>query len=267
VANQKKTGPPDYVTRNRLAWNSLAQEYARSARRAWNQKEPTWGIWRIPESRVHLLPKKLSGLDVIELGCGTAYVSSWLARRGARVTGIDNSEEQLKTARAMQEEHGLHFPLIHGNAEQVPLPDASFDLAISEYGACIWCDPYRWIPEAARLLRPGGQLIFLGNGNLLVLCVFDDEDTPASPQLLRDYFGMHRFEFPDSDGAVEFHLGYGDWIRLFRANSFEVENLIELRPPKGAVMRYPFVKSDWARRWPSEEAWVVRKGSGGDRPN
>ena len=57
----------------------------------------------------------------------------------------------------------LEFPLLHGNAEAVPYPDASFDFAISEYGACLWADPYRWIPEAARLLRPGGELIFLTN--------------------------------------------------------------------------------------------------------
>src|ERR1019366_9873877 len=105
----------------------------------------------------------------IELGCGTAYVSAWLARRGARVVGIDNSESQLATARILQDEHELHFPLLFGNAEEVPYPDASFDLAISEYGAAIWCDPHLWIPEAARLLRPGGRLIFLGNGPLLVL--------------------------------------------------------------------------------------------------
>lgn len=250
---------PDYVSRNRSAWNRLAKGYVESARRAWKQKEPSWGMWDIPESETRLLPDEVNGLDVIELGCGTAYVSAWLARRGARVTGIDNSEEQLKTARAMQEENGLFFPLIHGNAEQVPLPDASFDLAISEYGACIWCDPYRWIPEASRLLRTQGQLIFLGNGTMFMLCVNDDEKVPASPAFTRDYFGMHRFEFPDSEGAVEFHLGYGDWIRLLKANSFEVENLIELRPPEGAPSRYTFVRSDWARRWPSEEVWVARK--------
>ena len=166
--------------------------------------------------------------------------------------------EQLKTARAMQEEHGLIFPLIHGNAEHVPLPDASFDLAISEYGASIWCDPYRWILEASRLLRIGGRLIFLVNGTILVMCMNDSED-PATSQLQRDYFGMCRFEFADGDGSVEFHLGYGDWIRLLRANGFEVENLIELRPPEGATTSWPFVKLEWARRWPSEEFWIARK--------
>ena len=246
----------EHVRRNRAAWDIWARDYAASGRRNW-QEEPSWGIWGIPETEVQLLPD-VAGRDAIELGCGTAYVSAWLARRGARVIGIDNSAEQLKTARALQEEFGLPFPLIHGNAEQVPLPDASFDLAISEYGASIWCDPYRWIPEASRLLRPGGQLIFLVNGTILMLCMPEAEGVAAEERLVRDYFGMHRFEWPD-DQSVEFHLGYGDWIRLLRRHNFEVENLIELRPPVGATTRYPYVTVEWARRWPSEEVWMARK--------
>ena len=248
--------PAKHVLRNREVWDAWASDYAAAGARHW-RSDPDWGIWNIPEAELHILPD-VSGLDVIELGCGTAYISAWLARRGARVTGIDNSAEQLRTARRLQKEHSLHFPLIHGDAEHVPLPDGSFDLAISEYGASIWCDPYEWIPEAARLLRPGGQLIFLVNGSLLMLCVPDDENLPAEPALLRDYFGMHRFEWPD-DASVEFHLGYGDWIRLLRKSGFEVENLLELRPAPNASTRYPFVTLEWARRWPSEEVWVTRK--------
>ncbi len=258
MPNETENSLPDHVRRNRVAWDKFAREYAEPGRIAWSQDEPTWGIWNIPESEAQILPD-VKGLDVIELGCGTAYVSAWLARRGAKVTGIDNSTEQLKTAKEMQKKYNLFFPLIHGNAEQVPLPDASFDLAVSEYGAAIWCDPYKWIPEASRLLRKNGRLIFLGNGTILLLCSReDDEDAPVTSQLVRDYFGMHRFEF-SSDGAVEFHLGYGDWIRLLRANSFEIENLKELRPKEGSTTRYPFVKLDWARRWPAEEAWFARK--------
>jgi SAM-dependent methyltransferase len=201
------------------------------------------------------------GLDVVELGCGTAYVSSWLARRGARVVGIDNSRGQLTSARKFQEEFGLDFPLIHADAEAVPLAAGSFDLAISEYGACLWCDPYRWIPEAARLLRPGGRLLFLTNSALTMLTMPDLEvDGPAGVTLLRDYFGMHRTEWPDDPG-IEFHLGHGDWIRLFRANDFEVEDLVEVRPPEGSTTRHPLVTLEWARRWPCEEVWKVRKGA------
>jgi SAM-dependent methyltransferase len=226
----------------------------------WAASEPSWGIWSVPESELHLLPESVAGRDAIELGCGTAYVSAWLARRGARVTGIDNSPAQLETARRLQREQGLEFPLLLGNAEQVPLPDASFDLAISEYGASIWADPYRWVPEAARLLRPGGELIFLVNGTLQMLTIPDLEaDGPAGDRLLRPYFGMHRFEWPDETG-VEFHLGYGDWIRLLRASGFEVTDLLEVRPGPDATTTYGNLATlEWSRSWPCEEVWKARR--------
>ena len=250
---------PEHVRRNRAYWDAMAHEWVDKGRAAWASNDPCWGIWRIPESDVLLLPDNLEGKDVIELGCGAAYVSAWLARRGAKPVGIDNSAEQLKTARAFQQEFGLDFPLLHGNAEHVPFPAGSFDLAISEYGAAIWADPYEWVPEAARVLRPGGQLIFLGNAPWIILSEPELEaDGAATNELLRPYFGMHRFEWPDSDG-VEFHLGYGDWIRLLRKSGFEIEDLIELRPPPGATSSYGWVTLEWARKWPAEQAWKARK--------
>jgi len=247
----------DHITVNRAVWDKAAAEYEAPGRRAWGQEEPTWGIWGVPESQLHVLPN-VSGLDVVELGCGTAYVSSWLARQGARPVGVDNSRKQLANARRFQQEFGLEFPVLHANAEAVPLADASFDLAISEYGASLWCDPQRWIPEAARLLRPDGRLIFLTNGVLLMLVMPDlESDFPVGATFLRDYFEMHRFEWSD-DPDIEFHLNHGEWIRLLRANGFEVEDLIEVRPPEGSTTRYPHVTLEWARRWPCEEIWKAR---------
>src|SRR5438270_3161926 len=191
----------EHVRRNRVHWDARAAEYVGPGERAWARNEPTWGIWRVPDSELRVLPEDLADKDAIELGCGTAYVSAWLARRGARVVGIDNSAAQLATARRLQREHGLELTLIHGNAERVPYPDASFDLAISEYGACLWADPYRWIPEAARLLRPGGRLVFLTNGFVLMLCAPDEDGVPAGEQLVRPAFGMHRFEWSSDDSV------------------------------------------------------------------
>ncbi len=250
---------PEHVRRNRTSWDEWAPEYVANGERSWGLAagEETWGIWAIPEATLGVLPADLEGRDTIELGCGTGYVSAWLARRGARPVGIDNSEAQLTTARRLQAEHAIEFPLIHGNAEVVPYPDASFDLAISEYGASIWADPYKWVPEAARLLRPGGELIFLVNGAILVLCMAEEDDVAATNEMIRPYFDLHRLDW--SDGSTNFYLGYGDWIRLLRANDFEVEALLELRAPEGATTSYPFVTADWAKRWPSEEIWKARK--------
>jgi SAM-dependent methyltransferase len=250
---------PEHVRRNREAWDQWAVEYVASAERNWRTDEPTWGIWGIPESEVGML-EGISGLDAIELGCGTAYVSAWLARRGARPVGIDNSPNQLETARRLQREHGLEFPLLLGNAEAVPYPDGSFDLAISEYGACLWADPYRWVPEAARLLRQGGRLRFLTNTALLALCSPDgeDPDEPVVEHLLRPASELYRKEWV-SDPSVDFHLLPGEWIRLLREHGFEIEALKELYPAQDATTRYPYVPLAWARKWPSEEVWFARK--------
>jgi SAM-dependent methyltransferase len=247
----------DHVLRNRTAWDSFAEEFVEPGHEAWASDAPTWGTWGVPEAEVGML-ENVEGLDAIELGCGTAYVSAWLARRGARPVGLDNSPVQLATARRFQDEFGLRFPLVHGNAEGTPFPDGSFDYAISEYGAAIWCDPYAWIPEAARLLRPGGRLAFLGNAYLAMVCTPLDEDAPVDERLHRDHFGMHRFDWAEDD-STEFHIPHGEWIRLLRANGFEVEDLVELRAPEGATTRFPWVKPEWARRWPSEEVWKARK--------
>jgi SAM-dependent methyltransferase len=250
---------PDHVRRNRDEWDRLASNWVQPGRFLWGLDEPVWGVWRVPEAQVRMLSGQLDGLDAIELGCGTGYISAWLARRGARPVGIDISQAQLDTARQLQQQFGLAFPLLHGNAEQVPCPDASFDFAISEYGASIWCDPYAWIPEAARLLRPGGRLAFLVNSSLAILCAPDDADAPASDRLLRPYFGLHRVEWPDDD-SVEFHLPHGERIALLRASGFEIEELVEIRPPDGATNVYhPNDSLKWAQRWPAEEAWNVRR--------
>jgi SAM-dependent methyltransferase len=246
------------LQRNIDLWSGNEDYLVGSGRRAWARAEITWGIWGLAESELRVLPD-VTGLDVVELGCGTAYFSSWLARRGARVVGVDPTPAQLERARSFQREFGLGFPLVEAGAEKVSLPSASFDLALSEYGASIWSDPYLWIPEAARLLRPGGVLVFLRNSTLALLCAPDEG--PAQDRLLRPQFGMYRFEWPE--GGVEFHLAHGELVRVLRGAGFELEDLIEIQAPESAKTHehYDYVTADWGRRWPAEEIWKARKRS------
>ena len=244
--------------RNRGLWTRSNAEYTdRAAPEAWGRDEITWGEFRVPESRLDVLGD-VAGKDVVELGRGTAYFSAWLARRGARPVGVDITRAQLDTARRMQAEFGLEFPLIEASADDVPLPDASFHLALSEYGASIWVDPARWLPEVSRLLRPGGELVFLCGSTLSILC--SPDVGPVDERLHRPQFGMYRFEWPDSDG-VEYHLPHGEWIRLLDAYGFEIEALHELQAPPDAKTHeyYDYVSADWARGWPAEEIWKARK--------
>jgi SAM-dependent methyltransferase len=256
-------GPDDdAMAINRTVWTETNARYTDArAGAAWQEPEIAWGCWQIPEEQVRVLPAHLAGLDVVELGCGTAYLSAWLARRGARPVGVDPTPAQLASARRCQRELGLPFPLVEAPAERVPLPDAAFDLAISEYGASIWADPYLWVPEAARLLRPGGRLVFLRTSTLAVLC--SPDVGPVGERLARPQFGLYRLDWRADGGGIEFHLGHGELLRLLRASGFEVLDLIELQAPPDA-QDHPFydeVAAAWARQWPAEEIWVAQKRS------
>jgi SAM-dependent methyltransferase len=248
-------GWSDDARRNRDLWTKTNAEHTDAdALAAW-QREPAWGMWRQPDTLGVF--DGADGLDAVELGCGTAYVSAWLARAGGRPVGVDVTPAQLETARRCMRETGLEFPLVEADAAETGLPDGSADLVLSEYGASIWVDPCRWVPEAARLLRPGGRLVFLCNSPLVVLCSADDPEGKVGETLVQPQQGMHRFEW---DG-VEFHVGHGEWIDLLHANGFEVERLVELFAPADAVDHpyYDFVGADWARKWPAEDLWSARK--------
>lgn len=250
---------PEYVLKNRENWDRWAPDWVEMGERAWGN-EPSWGIWGVPESDLKLLPDDMNGMRTIELGCGTGYVSAWMAKRGADCVGVDNSEKQLETARRLAAEHGVNMEFWHGNAESLPYDDESFDFAISEYGAAIWADPYKWIPEAVRVLRPGCELVFLGNHPLVALTQPRDEDTPATRELLFPYFGMHRLDWDEGDEAgTEFQLPISDWVALFNDVGFEIVDYHELQNPEpGDEVRF-FASADWAHDFPSEQVWHLRK--------
>lgn len=249
-----RAGTSDHTTRNRHHWDTrAAAAHGPLARAHWSRTEPAWGLWATPEATLRVLPDDIAGQQVVELGCGTAYISAWLARAGAHPVGIDISTAQLATARAMQAEFDLHFPLLLADAEHAPCADNTFDLAISEYGASLWCDPHRWIPEAARLLRPGGRLVFLHRSPLFALCARPGQ--PAATTLQRPHADL---DHVDHDTATEFTLPHGAMLRLLRANGFDVEDLIEIHAPATTHHDYPEVTARWGRQWPSEEIWKAR---------
>jgi SAM-dependent methyltransferase len=254
---------PAHVAENRRYWDEMAPNWVASGERAWAQDEPTWGEWGVSNDDVPLLPADLTGQRAIELGCGTGYVSAWMRRRGATVYAIDNSAGQLATARDLAARHGLDgIEWVHGDAERVDQPDGSFDYAISEYGAAIWCDPHVWIPEAHRLLRPGGRLAFLGNHPLAMICMPLAGDAPTGYTLERDYFGLGRMDWTEAveePGGIEFNLPFAGWLRLFRETGFDVVDYVEIQAPASASGAKFMVDAAWAKRFPGEQAWVLEK--------
>jgi SAM-dependent methyltransferase len=246
-----------HVGRNRAAWNADADAYqARNAATLAAGGGMAWGVWQIPESRLGVLGE-VGGRTILELGCGGAQWSVALARAGGRVIGLDLSERQLVHARQLVQATGVPVALVQASGEAVPLTDASVDIVVSDYGAMTFADPYRTVPEVARLLRPGGLFAFNTSSPLLDLCWADDAER-AGDRLVRDYFGLHRLA--TDDGMVSFQLPYGEWIGLFRSNGLEILDLIELRPAPDAVSPYrDDQERAWSRRWPAECIWRLRR--------
>jgi SAM-dependent methyltransferase len=247
---------PDHVAKNREYWNRISAGYQEMHERQLGIVEPTWGVWAIPERELEALGD-VAGKDVLELGCGGAQWSVALARRGARMTGLDLSAEQLRFARSLVEREGALVTLVEGSAEELPFPDASFDVVFCDHGAMTFADPRRTVPEAARVLRPGGRFVFNIASPILELCIDRAKDR-VEDRLVNDYFGLS--SWADADGAITFHLPYGEWIRLFRRSGLVVEDLLELRPPEQATTTYEgYAPIAWARRFPAENIWKLRR--------
>lgn len=246
----------EHARKNREMWEASSDSYdQRHAEGLAGRNAMSWGVWRIPESELHILGD-VDGKDILELGCGAARWSIELARQGARPVGLDLSSRQLHHARRVVAEAGVDFPLIEASAEDVPLPDASFDIVFCDWGAMTFCDPRRTVPEAARLLRSGGLFAFSTATPIQCLCL-DFQADQLTERLLNDYFGMHRLEW---ENEVNFQLPYGEWIRLFRQTGFIVEDLIEPQPSPGTTSTYmDEAETAWARRWPWENIWKLRK--------
>lgn len=243
---------------NRVFWDRQSDEYQERHREFIGRPELRWGMWQVPESELQVLGD-VAGKDVLELGCGAAQWAVLLAREGARMVGLDNSARQLEHARERMVAAGVEFPLVHAPAETMPFPDESFDVVFCDHGALSFADPLVVVPEVARVLRPGGLLAFSHTTPFAWMC-WDDAADRVVDRLVLDAFGMHRND--ETDGSVGFNLPYGEWVRLFRRNGLVIERLVEIQPPEGGESTYRSAEDTaWARRWPMEEIWKVRKWS------
>jgi SAM-dependent methyltransferase len=241
----------DHERRNREFWDADADDYQAQHAPDLDRAPEAWGAWRIPESEVGALGLDgIAGLDVLEFGCGAAQWSIALAARGARVVGLDLSVAQLRHAAA-------GVPLVCGSGEATPFADASFDLVFCDHGALSFCDPNVAVAECARLLRDGGRLVF-SQTTPLVYLTYDAARDRQTRRLLARW--EPEWSFDAVEGTIDFVWSDGAWIRVFRRHGFEIDDLIELVPPKGATTTYTdFVPAKWARRWPAEQIWCVTR--------
>ena len=249
------SGPePDHQRRNREFWDADADDYqAEHAEQLARGK--VWGAWAVPEAELDVVGA-VDGLDVLEYGCGAAHWSAALAREGARVVALDQSRSQLRhAAKTVRDVDGVD--VVCASGESTPFAPESFDLVFCDHGAMSFCDPRRSVPEVARLLRPGGRLVF-NKATLLLYLTWDATKQRQTKKLHASSFEQEQWSF--EGGTIDFQLSYGAWLRTFRDAGLEVVDLVELRPAaEGETTYHDFVPFEWARRWPAEEIWVLRK--------
>ena len=244
----------DHILTNRKVWERFCDAYRYRHEATLNENPAAWGSWRIPEAELHVFGD-VAGKDMLELGCGGAHWSVYLASQGAHPVGLDITTGQLQHGRHRIVASGCEVPIVQANAELIPLADASFDVVFSDFGAMTFADPERTVPEAARVLRSGGLLAFCTDSPILYIA-WPDGQKHVSDTLQLEYFDLRRY----GEQLVEFPLPYGEWIRLFRRHGLTIEDLIEPRPPADAVSSFRSeLELAWARRWPSEVIWRVRK--------
>ena len=179
---------PGHAVANRDAWNADSDTYqADHGPQLKASGGMAWGVWQMPEKHLQVLGD-VKDQDILEFGCGAAQWSISLAKAGARPVALDLSEKQLEHARKLMIDADVDFPILHASAEEVPLPDESFDIVFCDYGAMTFGDPYATVPEAARLLRPGGLLLLHGfNPESVVLGASGDglQARPLPPEVMR----------------------------------------------------------------------------------
>ncbi|MGZ5291566.1 MAG: class I SAM-dependent methyltransferase [Actinomycetota bacterium] len=249
-----------HVRKNLRYWEATSERYQREHETQLGGRTPVWGVWAIPESRLRVLGDVRDKV-VLELGCGGGQWSRWLAAMGARPVGLDLSTNQLRYAAGLMERAGIHVPLVGADAERSPFADETFDVVMCDHGAMTFADPMRTVPEVARVLRPGGLFAFCHASPIHFAC-WDDDAERVTDRLAQDYFGMRKWD----EETVDFMLPYGAWIRLFRENDLMVEDLVEPRPPANGTTTYEwFAPLGWARRFPAECIWKLRKRPGSRR--
>ena len=247
----------EHERQNRAFWDADADAYQALHAPDLDRAE-AWGAWRIAESDVGVLGlDRIAGLDVLEFGCGAAQWSSALAARGARIRGLDVSIAQLGHARQRMDAGAAFVPLVCASGEATPFADASFDVVFCDHGALSFCDPEVAVAECARLLRDSGRLVFCLTTPLVYL-TYDAARDDQTRRLVNRWEAEWKFDAVE--GTTDFVWSAGAWIRVFRRHGFEIDDLIELVPPKGATTTYTdFVPYKWARRWPAEQIWCVTR--------
>lgn len=211
----------------RTWWDAEADDYYGEHGDFLGDDELVWGPEGWTESELGLLGD-LAGSDVLEFGSGAAQGARWVAGQGARVVATDISIGMLRVGRQIDRRVGSHLPLVQADAGRLPFADRTFDLAFSAYGAVPFiADTASLMRELARVLRPGGRLVF--STTHPIRWVFPD--VPGEDGLVARYEYFDEVPYVERSGDVvtyvEHHRTLGARIREIVAAGLVLDDLVE----------------------------------------
>ncbi|MDA0565914.1 methyltransferase domain-containing protein [Streptomonospora sp. S1-112] len=235
---RRPAGADESARASRVWWERAADDYQAEHGGFLRDAGFVWGPEGLDEADAGLLGplERLRGARVLEIGCGAAQCSRWLRAQGVgEVVGIDVSHRQLQHARRLDEETGVRVPAVEADAQRLPFAAGSFDAVCSAYGGFPFVpDAAAALAEAARVLRPGGRLVF-SVSHPLRWC-FADDPTERGLTVEHSYFDRRAYVEEDDAGRavyVEHHRTVGDWVRAVTAAGLVLRDLVEPEWPAG----------------------------------
>jgi SAM-dependent methyltransferase len=219
---------------SRAWWDADADDYLAEHGGDIGDVDFVWCPEGLREADAHLLGD-VSGLRVLEVGCGSAPCARWLATQGADPVALDLSGGMLRHAASLNRATGVGVPLVQAGAERLPFADGAFDLACSAFGAVPFvAEPDRVMREVARVLRPGGRWVFAVNHPMRWM--FSDDPGPDGLVVTQSYFDRTPYVEVDAAGRptyVEHHRTLGDRVRDVVAAGLVLDDLVEPEWPAG----------------------------------
>lgn len=221
----------------RLWWDGAADAYQAEHGGFLGDTGFVWGPEGLTEAEARLLgdPRDLWDARVLEVGCGAGQCGRWLRAQGVReVVAFDLSLRQLQHSRRIDGQTGYALATVQADAQRLPFADASFDVLFSSFGAFPFvASADDALAEAARVLRPGGRLVF--SVTHPVRWSFPDDPTEHGFTVQQSYFDRRAYVEEDEDGNavyVEHHHTVGDWVRGIARAGLVLKDLVEPEWPE-----------------------------------